>query len=89
MGSIEDIKKAIKEGNAVIGTNEVIKGLKKNKLAKVYVTSNCPEDVKKDVNYYADFSKTEVVNLKEKNDELGMICKKPFSISLFGVSKGA
>ncbi|MBD3354807.1 50S ribosomal protein L30 [Candidatus Woesearchaeota archaeon] len=89
MGAIEEIKKSIKEGNAVIGTNEVIDGLKKSKLAKVYVTSNCPEDIKKDVNYYADFSNADVVNLREKNDELGMICKKPFSISLFGVNKGA
>jgi len=89
MGVIEDIKNSIKEEKAVIGTNEVIDNLKKSKLTKVYITKNCPEDVKKDVEYYAGLSKTDVVFLDQKNDELGMLCKKPFSISLLGVLKGA
>ncbi|MEE9525600.1 MAG: ribosomal L7Ae/L30e/S12e/Gadd45 family protein [Candidatus Woesearchaeota archaeon] len=85
MVAIDDVKKVIKEGKAVIGTKEVLKKLKLGKISKVFVTINCPADVKKSVKYYAELAKAEVVQLKQPNDELGTVCKKPFSISLLGV----
>ena len=89
MGAIDDIKKIIKEEKAIVGTKEVIKNLKLGKIAKVYVTSNCPAEVKGDIKRYASLSKVEVVQLKQPNDELGVLCKKPFSISVLGLAKGA
>ena len=88
MSSLEDIKKALKDKTVVIGTSRAIKELKLGKLSKVYLTSNCPVDVKEDILYYADLGKVEVVNLKIANDALGTVCKKPFSISVLGVHKG-
>ena len=87
--SISEIRKIIKQGKAAIGTNEVMKKLKLGKISKVYVTSNCPLPVKKDVKYYAGLSGAEVVQLKQPNDELGVLCKKPFAISVLGLVKGA
>ncbi len=89
MAGIDDVRKILKEGKAVIGTNEVIKGLKLGKISKVFITSNCPEKVKKDINYYSSLSKVEVVQLKQPNDELGVVCKKPYSVSVLGLAKGA
>ncbi|MBW2996173.1 ribosomal L7Ae/L30e/S12e/Gadd45 family protein [Candidatus Woesearchaeota archaeon] len=85
MGAIDDIKKVVKEGKIVIGTNNVLKNLKSGKLSKVFITSNCPADVKESVNHYAELAKVDVVQLKQPNSELGVVCKKPFSISLLGV----
>ena len=34
--------------------------------------------------YYAKLSNVEVVNLDIPNDELGLACKKQFSISILG-----
>ena len=89
MAAVDEIKKIIKEEKAVIGTKEVIKNLKLGKVEKVYLTSNCPAGVKKDVRYYAKLSGANVVQLKQPNDELGMLCKKPYSISVLGLLKGA
>ncbi len=86
---IDEIRKIIKDQKAVVGTKEVIKNLKLGKITKVYVTTNCPEDVKEDIMHYADISKAEVVQLKQPNDELGVLCKKPYSISVLGLVKGA
>ncbi|MBR9691294.1 50S ribosomal protein L30 [Candidatus Woesearchaeota archaeon] len=86
---IDDIKKIIKEGKAVIGTNDVMKSLKLGKISKVYITINCPDSVKDDIKYYASLSGAEVVQLKQPNDELGIVCKKPFAISVIGLIKGA
>ena len=89
MSGIDDVKKILKEGKEIIGTKEVIKGLKLGKVSKVYITVNCPDDVKESVKKYAEMSKAEVVELKQPNDELGTVCKKPYSISILAVSKGA
>ena len=84
---ILDIKKLMKTDKAVIGTKRTLKLLKTGQIKKVYVTSNCAEDVKSDLDYYNKLAKFEVINLKYPNDELGTICKKPFSISILGVKK--
>ena len=87
--SSADIKKMIKAGNVIIGTEMAMKGLKLGKLEKIMVSSNCPERVEKNINYYAGLTGTEVQKLDYPNDELGIICKKPFSISVLALSKGA
>ncbi len=87
--SISEIKKTIKEGKAIIGTEKTLKNLKLGKVSKVFLTSNCPAGVKKDIKYYSKLAKVDVVQLKQPNDELGALCKKPFSISVLSVVKGA
>jgi large subunit ribosomal protein L30e len=84
---VDEIKSLIKEGKCVIGTEQTIKNLKLGKTSKVFVTSNCPDQVKDDVKYYSELSATEVVELDIPNDELGVICRKPFAISLLSVKK--
>jgi len=87
MNAIDEIKKGLKDKKAVIGTARSLKALKLGKVKKVFITSNCPASVKKDIKYYAKLSNVEVVQLKQPNDELGALCKKPFSISV--ISLGA
>jgi len=82
-----EIKKMLKSKKLVIGTEKTLKNLKKGKAAKVFVTSNCPKSIKDDLKDYADLSKAEIVELDIPNDELGVICKKQFSISVLSVSK--
>ena len=87
MDHIKDIRKIVKEEKAIIGTKEVIKNLKLGKVKKVYVTSNCPDDVREDVDRYAKIAEAEVVELSIPNDELGVVCKKTFSISILGLGE--
>lgn len=84
-----EIKKMIKSGILVIGTKRTIKGLKLGKVQKVLVSSNCPASVENDINYYAGLSGAEFHKLDYPNDELSVICKKPFSISVLALLKGA
>ncbi len=84
---IDDIKKIVKTDKAIIGSKETVKSLKTGKIAKVFLTSNCPDEVRKDIEYYAGLSKAEVIELPIPNDELGVVCRKPFLISVFGVLK--
>ena len=86
---VAEIRKGIKEGKVIIGTERTVKALKRGKIAKVFLTSNCPEDVSEDIEYYSRLAKAKVVRLKHPNTELGVICKKPFAISVLSFLKGA
>jgi len=85
--SLSDIKKDLKTRKIIIGTKVVMKNLKLNKLEKIYVASNCNKSSKKELEYYSKLLKIPVVKLKQPNDELGVICKKQYSISMLGVLK--
>ena len=86
--SSTEIKKLIKAKNVVIGTEKTIKSLKLGKVDKVILSSNCAENTVKDIDYYADLSKAETIRVSYPNDELGVICKKPFSVSVLSILKG-
>jgi large subunit ribosomal protein L30e len=85
--STADIKKLLKTDKLIIGTDRVVKGLRKGTLSMIYMSSNCPEDIRNEVEHYSKLTETKIEKLKEPNDELGAVCKKSFSISLLGVLK--
>ena len=82
-----EIRKLLETKKLILGTERVVKQLKAGKIAKIFITSNCRDDVKKDILNYARIAKAEVVELDMPNDEFGVVCKKPFSISILGVAK--
>ena len=80
-----EIKKLLKAGNVIIGTEKSVKSLKLGRVQKILLSSNCPAGVEKSINYYAGLNDAEIHKLEFPNDELGVICKKPFSISVLAV----
>ena len=84
-----EIKKMLKAGNVIIGTERTMKNLKLGRVQKVLVSSNCPARVESSINYYAGLSGAELHKLDYPNDELSVICKKPFAISVLALLKGA
>jgi large subunit ribosomal protein L30e len=84
---IIEIKKNLEEGNIKIGTNSTMKSLKTGLIKKVFVTKNCPDTVKNDLSYYKKIKDFEIADIPLTNEELGNICKKPFSISILGLVK--
>ena len=85
--SVTDRRKELRTKKIVIGTKIVIKNLRLNKLVKVYIASNCSESSKKELEYYSKLLNIPIITLKQPNDELGVICKKQYSISMLGVLK--
>ena len=85
MEAITELRKHVESSKFVIGTAEVMKLLKNNQLAKIFVASNAPASIKEGLKQGSATSDCEVVQLEVPNDELGVLCKKPFSISVVGV----
>jgi len=82
---IDLIKKNLKTDKLVFGTKRTMKFMKLGKLKKVLYTTNTPADVVEDIDHYSKITEIEVERLDVPNDELGIICKKQFSISVVGL----
>jgi len=77
-----EIRKLLGTDKLIIGTERTIKALKKDELAKIIVSKNCSESVRAQLK-----GKAEIVEADENNEELGVLCKKPFRIALLGIKK--
>jgi len=87
MSELDEIRKRLEQGTVTIGTKTTLNNLKLGKLEKIFVTKNCQKDVKDEIKHTAEA--TEVVELDMINSQLGIFCKKPFSISVIGFLRGA
>lgn len=79
---MDELRDKIKKKQIIIGTDKVLKYLKIGKLAKIYLSSNCPKNTLSDVEHYAKLHNIKVEISDKTNEELGVLCKKPFSISV-------
>lgn len=82
-----DIQKLVKEKRLVFGTNKVLKGLKQGKFESILTSKNTPEDVMDSIKQYSKIGKVEMIALPYTNEELGVVCKQSFSISVIGMLK--
>ena len=82
---IKDLKEDLIQGKTIIGTDQVIKSLKNGKLEKIYLASNSPDKITKDIDYYSELAKVPIIKLDLNNEELGVLCKKHFFISVIGI----
>ena len=85
---VKEIKTLIKNKNLVIGTKRTMKYVKLGKVERIYLASNCSEDVKSDLEYYNKLSPLKIKKLKYPNDELSKKKKKPYTISVLSILKG-
>lgn len=78
-----DVKAVVaKEKGIVFGTEKTLKNIKAGKTKKVLIASDCLSDTKETLMRYAKIARAEVEQLKIPSEEIGMICKKPFPISV-------
>ena len=82
---IKDVREALKEKTAVIGLERTMKLMRQGKVKKVFVSANTTATAKDDIRHYGTLLNVAIEELKLTNEELGTLCKKPFSISVIGV----
>lgn len=83
----EEIRKLLAQKKIIIGAERTIKELKRGGIAKVYASQNCAPAAKADLAHYCKIAGIELVELPATSAELGILCKKPFSISVLGAVK--
>jgi ribosomal protein L30E len=85
--SLDEIKKSLKSENMIFGADRVLKALRNKELEKVFMASNAPAGFVSDVKRFSELTQTAFEMLDIPNDELGVICKKPFFIAFIGLKK--
>jgi large subunit ribosomal protein L30e len=75
------ISAAVKTGKVSFGTNAAIQGAKTGKAKMFILSSNCPKDIKEDIEHYSKLSGIPVISHKGTSMDLAEVCKKPFIIS--------
>lgn len=86
---IDDVAEMLKvksqQKQLVVGLASVTKGIRQGKLVKVFLASNSPPKMKEDLVRYATLAQIPVHELPQSNEELGIICKKNFLVSVVGL----
>lgn len=83
----QEIRKAAEDKSLIIGTDVTVKNLKQGKLSKIFLAANCNVTDKEDIKHFASVNGTEIVELTTTNDDLGVVCRKPFSIAVVSIVK--
>jgi large subunit ribosomal protein L30e len=83
----EDLREALKEKKVVLGSSRTVKYLKMGKVRMVIVASNCPENIRKDLEQYAKMGEVKLEGFDGTANQLGVFCGKPFSISSLAIVK--
>jgi large subunit ribosomal protein L30e len=88
MVTFDDLrKKIVDEKRIVIGYNRTLKKIKRGEVEKIFLAKNVPENIKKDIEYYQKLGNFEVEVLSYSNEEVGLLLKKPFKISVISILK--
>jgi ribosomal protein L30E len=82
-----ELKKIAKASTLVIGKDKVLKLLRTNQLESVYLALNAPRDLLEDVKKYALLNNVLCTELEVPNDDLGVICRKPFNVAVIGLRR--
>lgn len=84
---LSGLRKKVLENKIVKGTNEVRKKLMENQLEKVFISKNCPADIKEELKKICKSTNTEIEETDMTNEELGTVCRRQYSVSVLGVLK--
>ncbi len=77
---MSNLKDDLKKKKLILGLERALKGVRKHKVSTVYVSSN--SHAKEDISRLGKAMNVEVILVDENSRELGVLCKKPFSVSV-------
>jgi large subunit ribosomal protein L30e len=84
-----DIDKAlatvVKTGKVSFGSNMALQNAKTGKAKMIVLASNCPKDIKEQVEYYGKISKVPIMAYKGTSIDLATVCSKLFIISALSI----
>jgi large subunit ribosomal protein L30e len=75
------IATAIKTGKVSFGTDSAMQNAKTGKGKLIVLASNCPQNLREDIEYYSKLSEMPLITFKGSSLDLASVCEKPFSIS--------
>jgi len=81
------IKEKIKQDKVLLGYKSVMKSLKSSRPELIVYANNLPDDRKKMIEHNAKISNVEIKEYPNDNVNLGLVCGKPFSVSILAIKR--
>ena len=75
------ISTAVKTGKVSFGSNSAIQSAKTGKAKLIIVASNCPAEIRSDLEYYCKLSNIPLIVYRGSSTDLAAVCGKPFLVS--------
>ncbi|MBT8171616.1 50S ribosomal protein L30e [Candidatus Bathyarchaeota archaeon] len=86
-----DVNKAIttaaKTGKIQFGASNALKSAKAKKAKLILLSSNCPQRIRTNMEYYCRLSEIPVCIFKGESTDLGALCGKPFDVSALTIKE--
>ena len=79
------ISAAVKTGKVSLGASSAVQNAQTGKAKLIILASNCPKNVRGDIEYYSKLSKVPFIIYKGTSLDLAAVCGKPFSVSALSI----
>jgi len=76
---------AVKTGKVLFGAGNALKSAKAGRARLIILASNCPVEVREDIEYFGGLSEVPLVIYNGSSLDLGAACGKPFMVSVLTV----
>ncbi len=80
-----ELKNLIKTGKYTLGANTTLRAIASGKAKMIIIAENAPPELRERALYYAKLGDIPVLVFKGTSHDLGVICGKPFKISMIAV----
>ena len=80
--TLSELKKNVGNKKLILGLNRTVKEMKKGNVNEIFLASNCSMEMKKDIEAVAKKFKIKISELDVTNEEMGVVVKKPFAVSV-------
>jgi large subunit ribosomal protein L30e len=87
VSQLNEIRKLLDAGKLKFGADQALKLLRQHKAAKIWLSKNVATDTLSDIRNLAGLDSVEIVELPQSNEELGTLCRKPFTISVISTAR--
>ena len=77
----KSISMAVKTGKVLFGANSALKSARLGRARLIIVASNCPKNIRDDIEYYCKLSGIPLLIYRGSSLDLGAVCGKPFMVS--------
>jgi len=79
------ISTAVKTGKVSFGAASAVQNAQTGKAKLIILASNCPGNIRGDVEYYSKLSKVPLITFRGSSLDLAAVCGRPFSVSALSI----
>ncbi len=76
---------AIKTGKVTLGSKQTLEAVRTGKAKLIVIASNCPSDIRKNIEHYAKLSRIPMYVHNSSSIDLGIACRKPFTVTAMAI----